>query len=103
MRETHEQPPKKERGYAFNLALAAVAGQVGCLTVFIILVALFGGLWLDNYFALDSPVYTIGLMVASIPVTLVLMLLIVRRTTARLASKQPKSRHSQEESDRAEK
>lgn len=102
MRETQEQPPKSGKQYAFNLALAAVAGQVGCLTVVLVLVALFGGLWLDNTFATDTPVFTIGLMMASVPVTLVLMLWIVRRTTARLLPpQQPKSERLQEENNRA--
>ena len=102
MRETQEQPSKKGKQYGLNLALAAVAGQVGCLTVVIVLAALFGGLWLDNYFATDNPFFTIGLMIASVPVTLALMLWIVRRTTARLLPPDsPKSERLQEENNRA--
>jgi F0F1-type ATP synthase assembly protein I len=70
---------------AFNLTLVAVAGQVGCLTLLIVLAALFGGLWLDNRFD-TKPMFTIGLMIVSVPVTLVTMFLVVRAATSRLQS-----------------
>lgn len=69
--------------YVFNMTLAAVAGQVGCLTLFIVLGALFGGLWLDNQFD-TRPLFTIILMVASVPVTLVAMFWIVNKATAKI-------------------
>jgi F0F1-type ATP synthase assembly protein I len=76
--------PKGDRGrYAFNLTMAAVAGQVGCLTLAVIFIALFGGLWLDNYFQ-TRPMITIILMIGSVPVTLVAMFFVVRATTARM-------------------
>lgn len=65
----------------FNLTLAAVAGQVGCLTIIIIFAALFGGLWLDNNFD-TRPLFTIALMIISVPITLVIMFWIVRRATS---------------------
>lgn len=70
---------------AFNLTLAAVAGQVGCLTLLIVLIALFGGLWLDNRFD-TRPLFTIILMIGSVPVTLVAMFWVVRATTSRIRS-----------------
>jgi hypothetical protein len=70
---------------AFNLTLAAVAGQVGCLTLAIIFAALFLGLWLDNQFS-SRPWITIILMISSVPVTLVLMFWVVRKATGRMAS-----------------
>jgi F0F1-type ATP synthase assembly protein I len=74
---------KKNAQYAFNLTLAAVAGQVGCLTLIIVLVALFAGLWLDNQFQ-SKPLFTVILTVASVPVTLVMMFWVVRKATARI-------------------
>lgn len=68
---------------AFNLTLAAVAGQVGCLTLLIILFALFGGLWLDNRFD-TRPVFTVILMIGSVPVTLIAMFWVVRKATSRI-------------------
>ena len=84
MSQPDEQPSKNRGQTAFNLTLAAVAGQVGCLTLIIVLAALFGGLWLDNRYQTGNNVYTIGLMVASVPVTLVLMFWVVRKATSRI-------------------
>jgi F0F1-type ATP synthase assembly protein I len=69
--------------YALNMTLAAVAGQVGCLTLVIILVAALGGLWLDNVFG-TKPLFTIGLLLVSVPVTLIVMFWVVGRLTARI-------------------
>lgn len=66
-----------------SVVLGAVVGQVGCLTLLFVLAALFGGLWLDNYFG-TKPIITVVLMIASIPVTLVAMFWIVRKATSRL-------------------
>ncbi len=59
--------------YMRNLALATVAGQAGCGTVVLIFGALFLGLYLDSY--LDThPVFTIGLILLAIPVSLYAMI-----------------------------
>lgn len=74
---------KDRRQRIINLTLASVAGQVGFLTLIIVFVALFGGLWLDK--ALDTkPLFTIILLVVSMPVTLVLMFRVVRAATSRI-------------------
>ncbi len=69
--------------YFFNLALAAVAGQVGCLTLIIVLAAVFAGLWLDNRFD-TKPMITLILVFGSLPVTLILMFAIVRGATKKM-------------------
>lgn len=71
-----------------NLTLASVAGQVGCLTLLIVFGALFGGLWLDNRFD-TKPMYTIGLMIVSIPISLGVMLIVVRVAISRIKTSQP--------------
>jgi F0F1-type ATP synthase assembly protein I len=80
------QPEKQEKDrfqYAMNLTLASIAGQVGCLTLVIIFVALFAGLWLDRY--LDTkPLFTIVLLIGSVPVTLFLMFRVVKAATNRI-------------------
>ncbi len=82
--------PKEDRGrYAFNLTLAAVAGQVGCLTLVVIFIALFGGLWLDNRFQ-TRPLFTLILLIGSVPVTLVAMVWVVRQATSRIKSDEPR-------------
>jgi F0F1-type ATP synthase assembly protein I len=78
-----EGEKKDRRQYTLNLALAAVAGQVGFVTLAVIGVALVGGLALDNY--LDTkPMFTILFMVASVPVTVILMFRIVQAATSRI-------------------
>lgn len=49
--------------------LAGVIGQVGCITVIIIALALGGGLLIDKFLG-TSPVFTILFMIGSVPVTL---------------------------------
>jgi hypothetical protein len=68
---------------AMNLTLASVAGSVGCLTVLIIFLALFGGLWLDNQLQ-TRPTFTILFLIGSVPVTLVAMFWVVRQATGRI-------------------
>lgn len=73
-------PKPNRRRYWANLTLAAVAAQVGCLTLVLLLAAVLGGLWLDARFQ-TRPVITIVLVIASIPISLISMLLIVRSAT----------------------
>ena len=92
----------KERfQYALNLTLAGVAGQVGCLTLVVILVAMFAGLWLDNYLG-TKPLFTILLLIGSVPVTLFLMFRVVRAATSRInpVEKKPTIEPPEEDTDR---
>ncbi len=66
-----------------NTLLIVMIGQVGCLTLVIILASVFGGLWLDNLFG-TRPVFTLTLLIAGIPVSVIVMLVVARRTLARL-------------------
>jgi membrane protein implicated in regulation of membrane protease activity len=95
---TSKKDEKKRNGYAFNLTLAAVAGQVGCLTLVIVLAALFTGLWLDNYFQ-TKPMITLLLMVASVPLTLVLMFWVVKSATSRLQKNPTPENKNEEEAE----
>jgi F0F1-type ATP synthase assembly protein I len=74
---------KKRNQRLINLTLAGVVGQVGCLTLVIILAALFLGLWLDNQFQ-TRPLFTLILIIASIPVSLAAMFVVVRFATKRI-------------------
>jgi F0F1-type ATP synthase assembly protein I len=84
--------PKKTKParYTLNLTLAAVAGQVGCLTVVIIALALLAGLWLDNQFG-TRPLFLVGLLLGSVPVTLVVMFWVVRQATSRIQNEDSQS------------
>ena len=61
----------------FNLAIVAMVAQVGCLTLVIIFAALFIGLYLDSRFDTNHW-FTFGLMIASIPVSLIAMVFVSR-------------------------
>lgn len=96
-----EHQDKDRFRYAMNLTLASVAGQVGCLTLVIIFLALFAGIWLDRI--MDSrPLFTIVLLIGSVPVTLFLMFRVVRAATDRIkpVEKKTKSETPQEDSNR---
>ena len=66
--------------------LIVVIGQVGCLTLAVILASVFGGLWLDNTFG-TKPVFTLVLLFAGIPLSVLLMLYVSRKALARLREK----------------
>lgn len=94
---TGDQSDKKTALRSLNLTLAAVTGQVGCLTVIIILAAFFGGRWLDSRFESDA-LFTVIFMVASVPVTLVVMFWVVKSATSRFAK--PSGQNSKEDEER---
>jgi F0F1-type ATP synthase assembly protein I len=77
-----EHIPKEKRN-RFNLLLAAVTGQVGCLTMVIVIGAVLLGIYLDAQFG-TKPWLTVGLLVASIPISLVLMFFVVRKAVSKL-------------------
>ncbi len=82
------QSEGKGRGI-LNTLLVVMVGQVGCLTLVIILASVFGGLWLDKTFG-TKPVFTLVLLLAGIPVSVMVMLVVARRTLARLKDKAEK-------------
>jgi hypothetical protein len=68
---------------ALGIAVAGLLGQVGCLTVIIIAAALAAGLWIDTQFD-TRPVFTILLILGSVPVTIYLMVRLVLGGMARI-------------------
>jgi len=76
------QSEQKGRTILTNLLIVLI-GQMGCMTLVIILVSVFGGLWLDKVFD-TKPVITLALLFAGIPVSVLLMLNVGRRTLARM-------------------
>lgn len=76
------QSEQKGRSILTNLLIVLI-GQVGCLTLVIVLASVFGGLWLDKMFN-TKPVFTLALLFAGIPVSVLVMLNVGRKTLARL-------------------
>ena len=69
--------------YAFNVVVVGAGVGAGCVTILILTVALGIGLGLDNFFQ-TKPVFTILLLVGSVPVSLVAMLFIARFAASRV-------------------
>jgi F0F1-type ATP synthase assembly protein I len=79
------QSEQKGRSILTNLLIVLI-GQMGCLTLIIILASVFGGLWLDKIFD-TKPVITLALLLAGIPVSVLLMLNVGRKSLARMQEK----------------
>ncbi|MBN2304139.1 MAG: AtpZ/AtpI family protein [Anaerolineae bacterium] len=80
-----------ERGsavYMRNLALTSMVGQAGCATLVVILAALFAGLYLDS--RLDTrPLFTLGLLLISIPISLYSMVWLMMSAIGSLKLENP--------------
>lgn len=66
-----------------NMLLATLLGQIGVLTLVIVLAAAFGGLALDARLG-TKPWFTVGLLLGSIPISILLMVWIARKTVAKI-------------------
>jgi F0F1-type ATP synthase assembly protein I len=94
--------PDGNRGqFNFSIALAVALGLVGCLTLAILFLALFGGIWLDSQFG-SKPVFAVGLLIASVPVTLIVMFWVVRKVTARYMPQNQVQAHPAQEDENRE-
>ncbi|PKO12327.1 MAG: hypothetical protein CVU39_24585 [Chloroflexi bacterium HGW-Chloroflexi-10] len=90
--------PVDRKTKIFNLALASITAQVGCLTLLIILGAVFGGLWLDNVNG-TKPAFTLGFLIASIPVSLAVMFFIVKFGISKIKTNQKNLEKEEQEAD----
>jgi F0F1-type ATP synthase assembly protein I len=79
---------------ALTTLLIVLVGQVGCLTLIIIMASVFVGLWLDNVFG-TKPVITLVLLFAGIPISVLVMLVVARRTLARIKAEAEKDKNSE--------
>jgi len=78
--EPKDTPPEKIPWMAaFNTKALTVGGEVGCSTLFIVLVSVFGGIWLDRVLG-TKPLFTISLVLLSAPVALGLTYWIAKRS-----------------------
>lgn len=80
----------KDPRSTFKTVVIVMVGQIGCLTLVIILASLFAGLWLDRTFD-TKPLFTLILMLAGIPLSVILMLMLARKSIAKLASDNSKT------------
>ena len=92
-----QKPQQARKQYALNLAFAGFAGQVGFLTLAIVVVALVAGLWLDATFG-TRPLFTILVLLASVPLTIFVMFRVVLKFAAQIKSVAPTKSRLKEES-----
>lgn len=73
----------QKQGEGLRTLLIVLIGQVGCVTLGVIAVSLGLGVWLDGVFH-TGKIITLVLLLAGIPVSVILMLFLSRRTLAKL-------------------
>ncbi len=79
--------PKQDRREIVNTLLIVLVGQVGCLTLLVVLASVLAGLWLDATFH-TKPAFTLAFLIVGMPVSVILMLQVARRTLGRLVQQQ---------------
>lgn len=85
--------PSKDPGYSkyvMQIPLFAIGGEVGCLTLLIVFVALFVGLGLDRLLG-TKPAFTIVLLLGSAPIALALTFWVAMRAVKRYTPPPPAS------------
>lgn len=66
--------------------MIVLVGQVGCVTLAVIVLSIVAGRWLDATFGTKA-IFTLALMFAGVPLSVMLMLSIARRTLAKLQAR----------------
>ena len=66
----------------FNTLLVVLVGQMGCLTLIVIALSVLAGIWLDSTFH-TKPILTLVLLLAGVPVSVILMIVVGRKTLDR--------------------
>jgi len=75
--------PGNDRRNIITTILIVMIGQVGCLSIIIILLSVVGGLWLDQQLG-TKPLLTLILLFAGVPISIIVMLLVARRTISKI-------------------
>jgi hypothetical protein len=65
-----ETPEPKRPSRSANLTYTGIAGFAGCLITALVIGALLLGMWIDSLFGRRPGLFTVGLVVLSVPVTL---------------------------------
>ncbi len=82
----------------FNTLLIVLIGQMGCLTVIVIALSVFLGLWLDSTFH-TKPIITLALLLAGVPISVLLMVLLGRKSLERFRSQPGAAGKSEEKKE----
>lgn len=97
-KQMKHQQKSNRLDYILNLGLAALAGLSGCLSMVVIFGGLLIGLTLD-YLLGTRPLFTILVLVLSVPLALWLMVQLALRSTKTLERRQWGNRAEQNEQD----
>lgn len=93
------QNENRQKGSGFQasdgMTMVAVAGQVGCVTLLSVFIAVFLGLYLDRILG-TRPLVLILLVLGSAPLSLLLTYYIAIRATRQAGRTIPKQEHSEE-------
>ena len=88
MNQTKGQPEKPiSKVYTMGLTPMVVGGEVGCLTLFIVIIALIAGLWLDRTFG-TKPMFTLIFLLGSAPFSLFLTFWVATRSIKQMTASQ---------------
>jgi F0F1-type ATP synthase assembly protein I len=93
-------PEKNYLSAVFNTKALTVGGEIGCLTLIIVILSVFGGIWLDRILG-TKPLFTISLVLLSAPLSLVLTYWIAKRAVKDM-NPTPAAQSKPEQSDRGE-
>lgn len=88
MQPTRNEPVQDRTQYSFGATLAIVTGMVVIVVGLSIVLALFGGLWLDRVLG-TKPTVTIVLLVASVPISLYIIYRLTTAATSRMKPTPP--------------
>jgi F0F1-type ATP synthase assembly protein I len=78
MSQSGNSEHKPLQSISASMPVIALGGQIGCVTLVIVLVAAFGGIWLDNLLG-TKPFLTIILILGAAPLSLFLTYLMAVR------------------------
>lgn len=78
---------------ALNPKVLEVGGAVGFVTIFIVLISVFGGLWLDKLLG-TKPLLTVSLVLASAPISLIITFWLATRAVKDIHPGQPAGKGS---------
>ncbi len=91
-------PSKQQPDFGYAPVMATVVGQVGCLTVFLILIALGIGMLLDRVFGTNG-IFAGIFILASIPISLYLVMRVSLQSINRMQARMDAEKEKQEELD----
>lgn len=91
--------PSTDKSQAqFILSVISVVGLGGFVMLGVVLASLFIGLWADRFLG-TRPLFTIGLLLLSAPLSIYLMYRIAMQQIARIVPKKARNEHTQQGED----